>query len=1649
MIGYYSLIAVLITVLTLTACGGSSSESPPPFDLDPTFSGATQFTVTEGSTSIAGVVASDPEGKAISYALVNGQDSAFFSISSQGQLSFIETPDYEVPFNEGGNNNYFFTVKASDGAKSASLDISVIVTDALEGRVIDGPLSGAEVFLDLDGDFELDPDEPQTISDDMGYFFLNDSEIFCAESNQCQTNVIAYGGVDTSTGIQLDRLLLIAQPQRNKDFVITPLSTLLAGATVPANVINSFGLSVSGEELSMVDPWQLAKNSDGSLLAINQQLGLVFQTLNTLLALTESVSSIQMTLKLIVVVADLAETGIINLGDEFVVADIINTTLSQFPSITILDSQSISLVAAKVAMVNRIINESQTDLTESFAVAVVRAAQSDLQSAISGLNSSQISVEEFLRAASSGTLFTDVPANIDLVDTDGDGLPDILDEDDDNDLVADERDALPLDGSETLDTDGDEVGNNADPDDDNDSFVDSNDAFPLVATEWLDTDGDEIGNNADLDDDNDLVIDNDDAFPLDATETVDTDGDEVGNNADLDDDNDLVIDDDDAFPLDATETVDTDGDEVGNNADPDDDNDSYVDSNDAFPLNATEWLDTDGDGIGNNTDPDDDNDSYFDSNDAFPLVATEWLDTDGDGIGNNTDPDDDNDLVVDDDDAFPLDATETVDTDSDEVGNNADLDDDGDGVIDSRDDAPLDASITPPTALFYADQLQGSAPLIVSFNASDTIPGYLDDTVVSYSWNFGDESSDFGIIVSHTFEEASSFRVVLTVQNSDGLTDTFAETVKVSPGSFSVSGVITVSESMRVDSDVNDLGSSRAINSSFNLAQPLDIPTNVIGYVNTANYGSNGKSFSTGDPRDYYQFDALGGEIINLIMDSPGSTAEGYTDLDMYLYDSNFDLVGYSISSTQYESLMIPLAVGTYYLRVNVWDEGAGKYYLSVSADNTSVGSGWSSDSEFAIGDIIVQERTSKTRAARNIAISTGGPTSVRSMSREGPKLYRYGMTIGQQSTRSFKGLQTNRLTVPSDAEMRVATLLAAKELSMNPAVEYAEPNFLRRSTQVPIDERYGTQWHYDQIRLPEAWDITTGSTDVKVAVIDTGIFVAHPDLAARLSDDGFDFINNAYNAGDGEEVNEDTNGNGVLDPGEDIDGDNYLDDGQEIDNDADDPGDGYENPYCGDGDYSSSFHGTHVAGTVGAETNNDDDSEDVNENGILDLGEDIDSDGILDTAGDGSGNGVAGVTWAGEIMNLRVLGCAGGYDFDIANAIRYAAGLENQSGIIVEDPADIANMSLGGGGTSSTMSNAIADATVAGLIIVAAAGNSATELPSYPAAYTNVISVSATLTDDSLASYSNYGATVDLAAPGSKIKSTLAEYNANEQKIKASYASSNGTSMAAPHVAGVASLMKSVYPDMSPSDFDAILVSGKITIDLGDPGRDDLFGVGRIDAAKAVAFSKDIADGLEVIPVTPILVIGETYLNFGKTIGQYSISASNAGNGNLEIITVTAADPFVIISEPVQQNEISIYTIGINRTGLVDGVYSSTASFSSNGGIVDVSLVFEVMSTNVASEGNLGNISVVLREVDTGIETPLEIQSASEGQYSYSIDGIEAGVYEIHSGTDIDNDGIICGIAEACGAYPIALSPATVVVDRDVSNRNFSLDINTSVYSE
>jgi len=284
-------------------------------------------------------------------------------------------------------------------------------------------------------------------------------------------------------------------------------------------------------------------------------------------------------------------------------------------------------------------------------------------------------------------------------DTDFDGIPDILDPDDDNDGYLDDLDAFPLDPNEWIDTDSDGIGNNADLDDDNDGWsditeIDCGDSDPLNGTSTpADYDEDGVCNTLDDDDDNDSYPDSNDDFPLDECAILDTDMDGIPDwifmncntnlSEDIDDDNDGYNDTNDSHPLDPSEWFDTDNDGIGNNEDTDDDGDNVPDQFDEFPLDSTEWMDTDGDGVGDNADTDNDDDGVLDTNDDFPNDANETTDTDGDGIGNNADDDDDGDGYLDIYDQFPLDSTEWFDTDLDGIGNNADPDDDGDGWTDN------------------------------------------------------------------------------------------------------------------------------------------------------------------------------------------------------------------------------------------------------------------------------------------------------------------------------------------------------------------------------------------------------------------------------------------------------------------------------------------------------------------------------------------------------------------------------------------------------------------------------------------------------------------------------------------------------------------------------------------------------------------------------------------------------------------------------------------------------------------------------------------------------------------------------------------------------------------------------------------------------
>ncbi|MFL9582986.1 S8 family peptidase [Stenotrophomonas sp. AB1(2024)] len=384
------------------------------------------------------------------------------------------------------------------------------------------------------------------------------------------------------------------------------------------------------------------------------------------------------------------------------------------------------------------------------------------------------------------------------------------------------------------------------------------------------------------------------------------------------------------------------------------------------------------------------------------------------------------------------------------------------------------------------------------------------------------------------------------------------------------------------------------------------------------------------------------------------------------------------------------------------------------------------------------------------------------------------GRALGLQKLRT---LAIGPTVVKADRPLDVAeSELLMRRLAADPNVEYVEVDQLMRATLTPNDARLSEQWGFGtsnaSINVRPAWDKATG-TGVVVAVIDTGI-TSHADLNANILP-GYDFISDAAMARDG----------------------------GGRDNNANDEGDWYGANECGAGypAANSSWHGTHVAGTIAAVTNNS--------------------------------TGVAGTAYNAKVVPVRVLGKCGGYTSDIADAIVWASG-GTVSGVPANaNPAEVINMSLGGSGScSATYQNAINGAVSRGTTVVVAAGNSNTNVSSaVPANCANVIAVAATTSAGARASFSNYGAGIDVSAPGQAILSTL--NSGTTVPGSASYASYNGTSMAAPHVAGVVALVQSVAPTaLSPAAIETLLKNTARTLPGACSGG---CGAGIVDADAAV----------------------------------------------------------------------------------------------------------------------------------------------------------------------------------------------------------------------
>ncbi len=794
---------------------------------------------------------------------------------------------------------------------------------------------------------------------------------------------------------------------------------------------------------------------------------------------------------------------------------------------------------------------------------------------------------------------------------------------------------------------------------------------------------------------------------------------------------------------------------------------------------------------------------------------------------------------------------------------------------------------------------------------------------------------------------------------------------------YSLSGSVSAAAGTVADSDVNDPNALNIANDTYLTAQPLPNPVTVGGYVNVRLTGATGRSWLFGDRSDFFSLSLVAGQVITLTI-ADAATA----DLDLFLWDADgTTLLASAEGVTATEQITAP-STGDLFIEIFA-NDGASNYVLTTGQTLLSLSAAHrlSALDDFVPGEMIVRFKEQATVSDNSLATPQrlALPAGVAHKAGRTGRAELMGFATKTAVSPSVASPAASSATPLERAGISVEkreTIALLKLLRRRSDLLYAEPNYRRYATATPDDPLYVNQWHYPLIKLPQAWDITTGGAGVIVAVIDTGVVLSHPDLVGQLVP-GYDFIQSPRSARDG--------------------------DG--IDSNPDDPGDG---GIVG----SSSFHGTHVAGTIAAASDN--------------------------------GMGVAGIAWSASIMPLRVLGRFGGTDYDIIQAVNFAAGFENDSGTLPPQRADIINLSLGGSGSSQASQDAYTAARNAGVIIIAAAGNNNSSQLFYPASYDGVVSVSAVDIDKQRAPYSNFGSRVDVAAPGGNtsrdvngdgypdgVLSTLADDSSGV--IQTTYNFYQGTSMAAPHVAGVAALMKAVAVNgvLTPAGFDSLLVSGDITEDLGDSGRDDIFGHGLIDAYAAVV----TAQGGGSIP--PALISNPTALNFGTSATRQILTLENGGDGVLSVNPPTSTEAWLSISpESVDGDGNGTYSVDVDRSGLPNGVYTADISVTSSENSLLIPVIMQ--KSDFSFTADVGRQYILLVDPETLETVSTESVDAVNGEYLFSFSQVPAGSYQIFTGSDLNNDNFICDTAESCGAYLTLDGPVTLDVSADQSGLDF-----------
>ena len=770
----------------------------------------------------------------------------------------------------------------------------------------------------------------------------------------------------------------------------------------------------------------------------------------------------------------------------------------------------------------------------------------------------------------------------------------------------------------------------------------------------------------------------------------------------------------------------------------------------------------------------------------------------------------------------------------------------------------------------------------------------------------------------------------------------------------SVSGLVLAATNSAIDTDINSFDAPFAENDSFASALLITNLITLGGYLNQANQGSTGRSFASGDTQDFFEVDLQAGQSVTLTIAQQVVT----DDIDLILFDESQTIIDQSMTNATVECVENSVA-GKYFVRANI-AQGAANYTLSVTSLPCSViapSSNLRLANDFVSSELIIRPSESANISAMQAKLSVLGMSMGLMPHKQYARVYIADMT----ATVEAMGLSAvAEYGMPASLQDKAMTLAIIKAMQNVEGIALAEPNFVYQPFATPNDPFFPLQLHYPLIGLPAAWDQVAsagGGSGAVVAVLDTGVLVNHPDLQANLLP-GFDFISSSASAADG--------------------------DG--IDADPSDPGD---NPAG-----ASSFHGSHVLGTVAAVSNN--------------------------------GVGVSGGAFFSNIRALpvRVLGVGGGFLLDICEGLRFSAGLTNTSGTLPTATVDVVNMSLGGGAFSQFLQDCTDDVRAAGVIVIAAAGNAANNEPMFPAANAGVVSVSAVDLTRSLSNFSSFGATIDVAAPGGEasdddgdgvIDGVFSTVGSDETTpITNTFGFLIGTSMATPHVSATAALMRSVSPGLTPAQFDAMLAAGLLTDDLGAAGRDDSFGEGLINANRAVSAARGAT------LATPLLSAAPNGINFGLVATDLGLEVINVGGGDLIVNSPTEnSGGWLTISSP-GGNGLGVYTLTVDRGNplLADpGSFSATVSFTSNGGNADLPVQLQVVQTGQSTTADAGRQNIVLLSLTDSNNNRVIALDVVEGGYPFTFDEVVPDTYLLVTTTDNDNDNIICDAGEACGA--------------------------------